>query len=312
MTEREKDVTVSAEVRRAETLQVLKDRIRQLPLLPGAIVDLVRLDSSADNYFDRVVTLVSGDPGFATKVLQFANSAASSPPHPILSIREALLRIGAVRAVNLIVGHSAARVFIPREGWERDLWYHATDVAELMRALAPTVRGGRVDPDTAYLFGLLHDVGRFVLYLDAPAELRAVDETEWGSAQQLIDAERSVMGFTHAELGSLALAKWQLPRDLVVFVRHHHTPVRGLDSVPAHILAFIPLVQLADWVAITLSRRVGWRELTPAELHDLLAPALSPAVGLSVADLAAIARTALDRSAATREALGLASVVAKA
>jgi putative nucleotidyltransferase with HDIG domain len=285
------------------------ERIRQLPLLPGAVVDLLRLKSSAPNYFERVVTLISGDPGFATKVLQFANSAASSPPHPIVKIPEALLRIGAERAVNLVVGHTAARVFVPREGWERDLWFHALDVAELMRALARNVRGAKVDADTAYLFGLLHDIGRFVLYLDAPEDLRAVDETEWGSPRQLMEAERAVMGFTHAELGSLAAAKWQLPRDLVVFIRHHHTPPSTRETVPAQIVPFFPLVQLADWVAISLSRHDGWREMTPVELHHVLAPALSPAVGLSVADLAAIARTALDRAAATREALGFASAV---
>jgi len=49
------------------------------------------------------------------------------------------------------------------------------------------------------------------------------------------------MGFTHAELGSLACAKWQLPRDLVVFIRHHHTPPNQRENVPAQIVPFFPL-----------------------------------------------------------------------
>jgi len=300
---------VSGDGRRNEKLQGLMERVQPLALLPGAIVNLLRLNASATNYLQRVIALVSGDPGFATKVLQFANSAASSPPQSILSIREALLRIGAERAVNLVVGHSAARVFVPGEGWERDLWFHAIDVAELMRALAWNVRGGRVDADTAYLCGLLHDVGRFVLYHDAPDDLRAVEESRWMSPRQLVDAERALMGFTHAEIGALAVQKWQLPRELVLFTRYHHAPPGSRETVPAHLAPFFPLVQLADWVAITLSRKPGWRALPPEDLHHLLAPSMSSAVGFAVEDLAEIARSALDRSEATREALGIASAV---
>jgi HD-like signal output (HDOD) protein len=253
------------------TLKRLEGRIRELPILPAVIISLLVLDPADPGYFDHVVAYVNGDPGFAARLLQYANSAAMAPPKPITTINSALIRVGARGAVELIVAHSAARIFLPRKEWERGLWVHATLVGWMMRSLSPLLAGERANPDAAYLFGLLHDIGRFVLYLEAPDDLRAVDETDWDSPEALVQAETEICGFTHAELGYLALRKWSLPDSLALAVRYHHTTPFPPPGFPAEYVGISGLLHDADWLAVSIAR-AGLREV--AAQPDLISAML--------------------------------------
>ncbi len=59
----------------------------------------------------------------------------------------------------------------------------------------------KIDPAEAYLVGLLHDVGRFIMYEHASEDLLKVDEQNWTSPEQLAAADIEVFKFTHSELG---------------------------------------------------------------------------------------------------------------
>jgi putative nucleotidyltransferase with HDIG domain len=299
---------MAVETRQKPTLDRLRERLDQLPVLPTVVVDLLRLDPNAEDYFERVAALIRADPAFAAKLLRYANSAAVSRTHAVNSVETALMLTGARGAVNLIVGQSAAQVFLPHHEWERSLWRHATDVASLMQALAPRVAGVRIDPDKAYLFGLLHDIGRFVLYLEAPEELRIVDETEWETPEALIKAEQSICGFTHAELGFLALRKWALPEAFALAVRHHHSAnIVPTDVAPGD-LPLVRLLQDADWIAVKLALRADlWRTMPAADLRAMLVPArLHVQFNLTPDDLAALVRQALASSERIQQSLALA------
>ncbi len=238
-----------------EILGRLESRVAALPILPEVVVNLLRLDPADNQYFEQVFSYISGDPGFATRLLQFANSAFFGPPRAVTTLSEAMLRVGAKEAANLVLAHSAATIFLPRTDWQRNLWVHAILVAKVMSKLAVWVVPQGLDGEKAYLFGLLHDIGRFVLYLEAPEHLRLIDETEWDCPDALVKAETEVCGFTHAELGYLALEKWGLPWELSLAVRYHHTVPFPPVDFPASYLPLNYLLQDADRIAIAASRK---------------------------------------------------------
>lgn len=296
-----------ANASRRTTLERLESRIDQLPLLPDVVVGLLRLDPSADDYFERVAALIRSDPAFAMRLLRYANSASMAPAQPISTIDQSLMLVGCKGAVELVTGHSAMRVFVPRHDWERDLWRHAFDVACLMHAFASIGTTLPMDAHKAYLFGLLHDIGRFILYLEAPDELRRVDETAWSTPQELVDAESAICGFTHAELGYLAIRKWRLPDELAQVVRYHHL-LPG-DPQLATLVPLIQLIQDADWLSVTLAVHQDlWRSLPAAELHARLAPLeLHAKYALADDSAATLVRDALQKSAHMQAALGIAA-----
>ncbi|MFO0747817.1 MAG: HDOD domain-containing protein [Myxococcota bacterium] len=249
----------------ATTVAKLQKHLDELPTLPTVLMDLMRSDPNADGYFDRVQRLVSGDPAFATRLLRYANSPASAPMKPIVRVKDALSRLGCAQAVNLVIAASATRVFVPHTPWEKDLWVHAVNVANIAQHLAPCFGPPRIDPEEAYTCGLLHDLGRFVLYLEAPAELRAIDETDWETPLALIEAERRLCGFTHAELGAMAAAKWDLPVTIATVIRLHHSPPDS--GVTPEQRALIELVRTADWLDISLRKAGDWHQLDDDAIH---------------------------------------------
>jgi HD-like signal output (HDOD) protein len=83
------------------------------------------------------------------------------------------------------------------------------------------------DASTAYVAGLLCDVGQLVLVTGAP-ERQYVTQAE--AAQRGIpqhEAELATWGTTHAEIGAYLLGLWGLPVQIVQAVAEHHAPERG-------------------------------------------------------------------------------------
>lgn len=219
----------------------LEKHIDALPVLPTVVARLLTLDRSSDRHFDEVLRLISADPAYSLRVVAAANSASSAPPRPIVTLPAAIARLGSVNAVNVVVAASITRVFIPHDSSERGLWRHALQVGTLARGLAAVLREPGLDPEQAYLSGLLHDVGRFVMLQEAPEGLHAVEHGEWVRPEELLASERATFGITHAELGALACVRWGLPPPVVQMVRDHHLPP-GSPGTPR----VTTLVTLAD------------------------------------------------------------------
>jgi putative nucleotidyltransferase with HDIG domain len=144
--------------------------------------------------------------------------------------------------MRIFRGIPAAR-FDPRGFWTHSLW-----TACYAEALATPASQGHSVP--LWLCGLLHDIGKLVLARQAATEYAEVlDRVAKGEVPQ--DAERTVLGFTHAELGAELLAAWRLPALLVECAARHHDWIDRVDD-PRSIVA------LANDLA---NQRGGWEGL---------------------------------------------------
>ncbi len=250
-------------------LQSLAKRIDDLPLLPQVIARLMSLDSAADDYFDNVLALVHRDPPLAVRLIQLANSAASAPVTGIATLEAAMARMGADRVRALATALAVTRVFVPTEPGQRRLWSHSIETAVVSAEIARQC--GNVDTETAYLAGLLHDIGRFVMLEHASEELRRVDAREWESPQQLVDSDLAVFRFTHCSLGKLACEHWGLPPAIGYVAEHHHAPADA--AVAEHDKGHAALnacVQLADRISVAMLGRPERLALAPPEQAQLV------------------------------------------
>ncbi len=246
--------------------QSLEKHLSDLPVLPTVVASLLVLNRKTESYFDDVLALIESDPSFSARILGAANSAASGANQPVATLQGAIARLGSVGASNLVVAMSVARVFVPRDDWEKSLWRHAIQVAIASRGLASKVRDVEVSPNEAYTCGLLHDIGRFVMFQEAPEQLRGVDEGDWETAEQLVATEKEICGLTHAELGAIACEKWGLPDVVTQVVRDHHTDISERPSSPSGRLTTI--VRVADF-AMFPSARPGGSGLEQASDEEL-------------------------------------------
>ena len=282
----------------------LEKHLDELPVLPTAVAKLMLLDRDRDDYTGRVVEIVESEPNFSVRLISAANSALSAPLNPITSLRGAILRLGSRSASNLILSLAVTRVFVPRDAWEKSLWRHSLQVAVAARHLAHG-RGGGVLPDEAYACGLLHDVGRFVMFQEAPEALRRIDEADWETPEQLVAQERSVCGLTHTELGALACSKWHMPEMITLVVREHHTlhPL-GLEPRVAHLIGLVRFADLAMFPS-AMPGTPGWEAADDDALERLLLPKQPASLNLGLQELRQLLTSSAQAAAELAQTLGL-------
>ena len=208
-------------------------KAKTLPPAPKILPQLMPLLKQTDVDSAKVVELISFDAGLTAKILTVCNSASQAGGQPVSNLHEALLRTGfaeVFRIVAKVVGEQTLGSAQTGYGLgKNELWEHSAVVAVAARIVA-TDRG--LDPNVAFTAGLLHDVGKLVLTqaLEGSYE-RLVEETE-KNQQALVEAEKTVLGVDHAEVGGRLLSQWAFPKPLVDAVSWHHDPIKSTENAP--------------------------------------------------------------------------------
>jgi HD-like signal output (HDOD) protein len=131
----------------------------QPPLLPAVTVELMALAGRPEVEVDEVVKLLEKDTLLAGRVLQIARSPLAAPAMELRSLKAAIVRLGlnAIRTIVMEVSMST-RVFKAPVYADAlaHIPVHSKAVAYLARLVA---RQTFIDPEFAFLCGLLHDVG---------------------------------------------------------------------------------------------------------------------------------------------------------
>jgi HD-like signal output (HDOD) protein len=76
-----------------------------------------------------------------------------------------------------------------------------------------------------FVAGLLHDVGRLVLFSQVPRITEKIFEIYHQKNVLLREAETEILGYDHAQIGEALLRVWMYPGNLVQAVARHHHPL---------------------------------------------------------------------------------------
>jgi putative nucleotidyltransferase with HDIG domain len=244
----------------ANLVALFDDESLELPLLPSAAAQVMSLARDEDADARKLADVVRRDQALTAHLLRLANSPAYKPRTAIVSLQQALARLGLVQVRTIAFAISCkGRVFAVREmeAVARELFRHALATALFAQEVARTRRS---NVEEAFLAGLLHDVGRTIA-LQALSD-RKIDRDAWPSLVSMI----------HAPLGARLVRHWKLPEAVAIAIAEHHDPVPTTDL--GHTVA------LADELAHRAMRR------DPLEAFDHPARA---ALMIYADDLAAIA-----------------------
>jgi HD-like signal output (HDOD) protein len=207
-------------------LDVLARDAARLDPMPASVVRLASLVGAGDPPFDEIIELVQFDQAMTASLLRTANSSWSASRSEVATVKDAVIRLGAGPVLSLaIAAHVQVQMTraVPELGLgEQDLWNHSVAAmlaAEMLGRAAPH----RPPAETATA-ALLHDVGKLIMarHLDA-ADRDALVVAE-AAGRTRMQAERDVLGVTHAELGGLIAQSWGLPETLARGIRLHHEP----------------------------------------------------------------------------------------
>jgi HD-like signal output (HDOD) protein len=191
-----------------------------LPLLPQIASQVLTLAGNPTADAAQLSGLIHRDPALAGQVLRIANSPAYMPRMPIVSLQQAVARLGlnTVTEIALVASMQSGTFKVP--GYESDLkraWRHAIASAMFGKEIA---RVRRSNVEAAFLCGLLHAVGKPALLqvvvdvqrmLTRPGAADGVIGTGAGiraSVQVLLDELHTGVGLRIAEV-------WALPGAVV-------------------------------------------------------------------------------------------------
>ncbi|OAI11855.1 MULTISPECIES: HDOD domain-containing protein [Methylomonas] len=173
--------------------------------------------------------VIEDDAALALKVLKIVNSAFYGFPSQVSSIAKAISLIGMRELQNLVLAMVVVERFSELPGQllsMHDYWARNLRCALLARALDKLL--GKRYADTAFVCGLVHNIGQLVFYRRIPVLAREVDLLLQSQAQPESDdevrIEQSVIGFDHFQVGAELCRLWKLPEVIVESVRLHCYP----------------------------------------------------------------------------------------
>jgi putative nucleotidyltransferase with HDIG domain len=247
----------------------------ELPLLPDSAAQVLEACNDESCDARRIAELLQRDQGLTGHVLRIANSAAYAAREPVVSLQQAISRLGlrGVREVGIALG-VRGRIF-RAPGWQgrmQRMWRHSAAAGAYAKEIA---RAKRRHVEGAFLCGLLHDVGKPVV-LQALVDVLQVAGLELEPGV----AEAAMVEF-HAEIGARMVESFGLAPWMCTAIRYHHDyaaahehreeamltcladrlahwctdPEAGPEDFPAEQQVVLDLNLYADELALLLEKR---------------------------------------------------------
>jgi putative nucleotidyltransferase with HDIG domain len=220
-----------------------------LPAMPMIATKVMQLVEDERATAEELAKVVAADPAVAAKVLKISNSAFYGCQREIKTLSGAIKLMGFNTLKSLVVAASLKEVIKPYGLTEKMLWEHSFGAGLAARMIAREIR--EVNPEEAFLAGLLQDIGKTVMHNYDRQKFHMVIEHSYNDGILFDEAERSVYPFSHAEIGGYVLKKWNLPEVLVTAVLHHHT-FAFPDPDETYQLTITAIASLADQFCIKL------------------------------------------------------------
>lgn len=207
----------------SELERIVLDRIASnrliLPAMPSVPQRCLEILRDPDFNVRKLVKELESEPLLALLVIRAANSAAQARSGTTQALDQAVVRIGARQLKILITEYAVNEIFESSNRQIKDanrrVYEHSLVVALLSRDIAALV--GNVEPDTCYLAGLLHDIGKPVL----SSMILEIDRKLGRATPGWIDLPSwtQIIESSHRKVGVAVATEWKLPEAITSAIR---------------------------------------------------------------------------------------------
>jgi HD-like signal output (HDOD) protein len=217
--------------------KMIAGREIKLPEMPSTAFELNEIVADPTASAHSIAEVVNKSPSLATLLLKIVNSSFYGFPSKINNISRAVTIIGTREITGLALGLSIVKAFkdIPKEVIDISSFLrHSIACGIISRILAAK----KNIPQTEQMFvgGLLHDIGRLIIYQYFPDQAMALLSLAAKSDNILYQQENRLLGGNHSLIGKYLLKEWQLPFELENNIFFHHNPSAAHDPANAAII----------------------------------------------------------------------------
>ena len=218
-----------------------------LPEIPAVVFELNEVIGNPMSSAVQIAEVVNRSPSLTALLLKIVNSSFYGFPSEIDKVSHAVTLIGTREISGLALGISILSTFktIPKEIIDMHSFLkHSLACGIFSRVIAAHLNSNQTEQ--LFASGLLHDIGRLILYIHFPKESHNTITRSRNRSKLLFKEETDYLGCNHSEVGKQLLKQWKLPLIIENCVYYHHNPSEAQQTVPATI------VHLADIVVNSL------------------------------------------------------------
>ena len=198
-----------------------------LPVLPEVVVQLLSVVDDPDYDASRLAKLIHRDQSIASHLLRISNSTKYSPASPIVSLHQAIARLGIRKILEIVLIISCKNRVFSVKAFEKEVrisFRRSLAAAAFAQEIARVLRSS---VEEAFLFGLLHDIGRPVL-LQTIADLQSQTGCKFDRTAVISAVEEF-----RISVGSDLIRRWNLPQRVAEAVRYQEMPADAPNCVQA-------------------------------------------------------------------------------
>lgn len=216
---------------------------KQIPTVPVLYLKFNKLISDSTVSNKTIADLLMKDQSMVVKLLRLSNSALYSRRKEVTSLSNAITFLGLDVLKNLVLQISLVRAFdfeeIDFPGFSiNTFWEHSLGTAYFSSLV--TKRLGIPANEEQYLGGLLHDIGKLVIFQFYPKEFVKIIRLQANDKLSDIAAEEQVLGVNHQDIGVYFAEAWKFNENIINTIKNHH----GADGDPPLDLAVVQISNL--------------------------------------------------------------------
>ncbi|MFQ3265049.1 MAG: HD-like signal output (HDOD) protein [Colwellia sp.] len=202
-----------------EKVQQLVGKIKTLPSPPKVYMQLSAAIKDKSMDIDSISKIIGDDPALVAKILQLTNTSFFSNGKQVESISEAITRLGVDLVCCIVITAETYDKISEIPGYSIiDEQKHCLSTARLAASMVePSLRQETI------LVGLLHNIGKFILYEVSPQVMAVYIEKRIIGADN-IDLEQRLFYADHTQLAGYLLHLWNFSYKLIENIVLHHQP----------------------------------------------------------------------------------------
>ena len=166
---------------------------------------------------EQIAQEILKNPTVSAALLKLSNSAYYSRGMPIENVHQAIVHLGIKTVINLIIAVEMIGTFENREDRSsfdiNQYWKRSLALALLAQEIALIER--REDTESAFLSGLLFDIGVLVLRQYFPDAFAEICELMSGKKCCFAEACGTIGYLDHHQIGRLIAMRWNLPKKIL-------------------------------------------------------------------------------------------------
>lgn len=207
-------------------LQVLADKIDSIPAIPE-VTDRVLRAVKEDVPYGSLERIIRTDPSLSGRLLQLANRRYYGHEREVTSLKHAIQLLGLNTLRSVAVAHGMENEYSAPEvsAFPRDaFWTYSLATGIAAEIVADELGLDSETKGQVFSAGHLHAVGKTIIDQYLHREFVKVVHLVNEEGKTMYEAEESVLGLTHCEIGGAILDDWNLPEPIVDAARWYYRP----------------------------------------------------------------------------------------